>query len=136
VDPQALRELASAARVGRLATAGSDGTPHVVPVCFVLLGDVAYSAVDHKPKRGRRLRRVVNIEATGRACLLLDEYDEDWTRLWWVRLDARARIVREPTESAVAVSALTRKYTQYAERPPGGPVLALDVERWTSWSGG
>jgi PPOX class probable F420-dependent enzyme len=129
-----MRRLAESARVAHLATVGADGRPHLVPVCFVLLGDVAYSAVDHKPKRTTRLRRVANIEATGRACLLVDGYSEDWSALWWVRLDGAGRVVDDPVEAARAVTALTGKYQQYAGRAPAGPVIAVDVTRWSGWS--
>jgi PPOX class probable F420-dependent enzyme len=125
---------AAGARVARLATVDPAGRPHLVPVCFALSGDVAYTAVDDKPKRGARLRRVANIEATGVACLLVDEYDEDWARLWWVRLDCRARVVVDPAEAAAATAALVGKYEQYAARPPAGPVLALEVVGWRGWS--
>lgn len=131
-----MRGFASSARVGRLATVGADGAPHVVPICFVLVADVAYSAVDHKPKRSMRLRRLANIEATGRACLLIDEYDEDWTRLRWVRLDGRGRVVEDAGERAIALAALAGKYRQYAGRTPHGPVLAIDIARWSGWSAG
>jgi PPOX class probable F420-dependent enzyme len=61
-------------------------------------GRIAYTAVNHKPKRSKHLRRVENVQATGRCCLLVDEYDEDWSRLWWVRLDAHGRVVDDPHE--------------------------------------
>lgn len=128
-----MRQRVSAARVGHLATVSADGRPHAVPVCFALVDDVAYSAVDQKPKRTTRLRRIANVEATGRACLLVDEYDEDWSALWWVRLDGTARIV-DGEEARRAVEALAEKYRQYAERAPAGPVLALDVAQWSGWS--
>jgi PPOX class probable F420-dependent enzyme len=98
VDRDDMVRRVAAARVGRLATVDAAGRPHLVPVCFALVGDetyTGYTAVDDKPKRSTRLRRVVNVAATGVACLLVDEYDEDWTRLWWVRLDCRARVVTE-----------------------------------------
>lgn len=129
-----MRALVDAARVAHLATVGADGVPHLVPVCHVRLDDRVYHAVDHKPKRGPRLRRLANIEATGHASLLVDEYDEDWTRLWWVRLDGTGRAVADPAEAEAAVAALTAKYPQYASRPPVGPVIAIDVYRWTGWS--
>jgi PPOX class probable F420-dependent enzyme len=131
MDAQEMRRLISSARVGRLGTAGP--RPHVVPVCYALVGDIAYSAVDHKPKRSTRLRRLANVEATGLACLLVDEYHEDWTRLWWVRIDGPARVLNDADESARAVDALVAKYPQYAKRRPSGPVLALEAERWSSW---
>jgi PPOX class probable F420-dependent enzyme len=134
VDPERMRAIVESARVARLATVAADGRPHLVPVCFVLLSEVVYSAVDHKPKRSTRLRRIANIEATGRACLLVDRYSEDWSALHWVRLDGAARVVTDPTERERAVSALVAKYDQYAGRPPTGPVLALDVRRWSGWA--
>jgi PPOX class probable F420-dependent enzyme len=121
-------------RVAHLSTVGADGRPHLVPVCFVLIGDVVYTAVDHKPKRSTRLRRLANIEATGHACVLIDQYSEDWSALWWVRLDGRGRVVNDPAERERAVAALVDKYQQYADQPPAGPVLAVDVTGWTSWS--
>jgi len=129
-----MRGLVAGARVGRLATVGADGHPHVVPVCFALVGDVVYTAVDHKPKRSQRLRRTDNIRATAVACLLVDLYDEDWSRLWWVRLDGAGRVVADGTERTAAITALRAKYSQYAQRPPDGPILALDVRRWSGWS--
>jgi PPOX class probable F420-dependent enzyme len=113
---------------------GARGEPHVVPVCFVLDGDRIYSAVDDKPKRTRRLRRLANVEATGRASLLVDEYDEDWTRLWWVRADGAARVVEEGPELAGALALLAAKYPQYREHAPGGPAVAVTIERVVSWS--
>jgi len=100
----------------------------------VLSGEIAYTAIDLKPKRGPRLRRLANIEATSRACLLVDGYSEDWSALWGVRLDGRGRVVADPVEAARAISALVGKYRQYAERTPAGPVLAVDIARWSSWS--
>lgn len=129
-----MRQRVGSARVGHLGTAAPD--PHVVPICFALVRDTAYSAVDHKPKRGPQLRRIANIEATGRACLLVDEYDEDWARLWWVRVDARARVVDDPDEARRALDALAAKYAQYARRRPSGPVLAFDADRWSGWEAG
>ena len=121
------RRLVESARVARLATVDADGRPHLVPLCFVLIDDVVYSAVDEKPKRGKQLRRLADLEATGRASLLVDEYHEDWSALWWVRLDGDGRVVADPAESARALAALTAKCPQYAERPPRGPVLAITV---------
>lgn len=129
-----MRRLVGTARVGRLATVSGDGMPHAVPVCYVLRGETAYSAVDHKPKRHTRLRRIANLDQTGRASLLIDDYFEDWSRLWWVRLDGTGRVVADPGEAARAVSALEAKYPQYRRQRPAGPVLALDITAWRGWS--
>ncbi len=120
----------AAARVARLATAGRDGRPHVVPICFVLDGETLYTAVDEKPKRTRRLKRLENIEANPRVEVLIDHYEDDWTKLWWVRLRGTARIVEDPR----AVDLLVAKYPQYAERRPEGPVIAMDVEERSEWT--
>jgi PPOX class probable F420-dependent enzyme len=129
-----MRQLAESARVGHLGTVTAEGLPHVVPVCFVLIHEIAYTAVDHKPKRTTQLRRIANVTATGHACLLVDRYSEDWSALWWVRLDGRGRVVNDPDEVAQALAGLRDKYRQYAELPPAGPVLAVDVTRWSAWS--
>jgi PPOX class probable F420-dependent enzyme len=134
MDISGMRTLVGEARVARLATVGADGAPHLVPISFALVGDVVYHAVDHKPKRSHRLRRILNIEATGRVCVLVDAYEEDWTRLWWVRLDGTGRVVIDPDEASRAVAALVARYPQYVARPPAGPVIAVDVTRWSGWS--
>ena len=117
------------APVARLATVDPEGRPHVVPICFVLDGDTLYTAVDDKPKRTRALQRLRNIEANPRVEVLVDHYDEDWTRLWWVRLRGTARVV----EDARALELLAAKYPHYAERPPAGPVIAVALEERTEW---
>jgi PPOX class probable F420-dependent enzyme len=134
MDAQTMRRVVESAPVGHLGTVGTDGYPHVVPVCFALASDVIYSAVDHKPKRSTRLRRIANIEATRRACLLVDKYSNDWSQLWWVRIDGRARVVDDPSEARRAIAALMAKYEQYAERPPTGPVVAVEADQWSGWS--
>lgn len=130
-----MRERVAAARVGRLATVSADGAPHLVPFCFALVGDTVFTAVDDKPKRSRELRRIANITATGRATVLVDHYAEDWTQLWWVRLDCGASVVEDELTRRRALNALAAKYHQYAELPPPGAVLELPVNRWTGWSG-
>jgi PPOX class probable F420-dependent enzyme len=117
--------------VARLATVGRDGRPHLVPICFVLEGDTLYTAIDEKPKRTRRLRRLENIEANPRVEVLIDHYEDDWSRLWWVRLRGAARIVDDPR----AVHLLAAKYPQYRERPPAGPVIAVSIEERSEWTG-
>jgi PPOX class probable F420-dependent enzyme len=136
MDHERMRRLVADARVARLATVGPDGAPHLVPLCFALDGEVVYWAVDHKPKRSTRLRRVDNLRADPRCSLLVDHYDEDWTRLWWVRLDARARVVDDVAERARALALLAAKYPQYQVTPPRGALLAVRVERWLGWSAG
>ena len=122
------------ARVARLATVGEDGKPHLVPVCFELAGDRVVSVVDAKPKRTGELRRLANIRAHPSVTLLVDEYDDDWTRLWWVRADGLARVVETGADRDDAVAALTAKYPQYEAQPPGGPVVEVTVHGWVGWA--
>lgn len=137
MDEHRARQLLSAARVARFATVTPEGRPRIVPVCFAAAGGVIYHAVDHKPKSSRLLARLADIAREPRASLLADHYDDDWTTLWWVRADGRARVLGDVTddEAARAVRLLAERYSQYRERPPAGPVIALDVERVTGWSG-
>jgi len=117
-------------RVARLATAGPDGLPHLVPIVFALVGDVLHTAVDGKPKRTRRLKRLANIAANPRVSVLADHYEDDWSRLWWVRADGVARIL---DSSPAGLAALVERYPQYRETPPPGPFLEITVERWSEW---
>lgn len=129
-----MRRRVARARVARLGTVGADGSPHLVPICFALAGDVLYSAVDWKPKRSQRLRRLENVAGEPRVCLLVDHYEEDWTRLWWVRLEGVATELPPGPETELALGLLTAKYRQYTERAPQGPVLRVQVHLWRGWS--
>ena len=131
---ETLRRRAELAPVARLATVDAEGRPHLVPCCFALDGDVGYSVVDSKPKRSTALRRLDNIRGHPSVCLLVDHYEDDWTRLWWVRLDGTARIVEDGPEHASAVALLCAKYPQYRATPPSGAVVAIDVTACRAWS--
>ncbi len=122
------------ARVARLATSDPDGRPHLVPIVFAVEGETLYTAVDRKPKRSRVLRRIENARARPDVTVLVDEYDEDWSRLWWIRLRGRARVLDEGEERERALALLAAKYPQYRAEPPDGPVLAVDVSETLAWS--
>jgi PPOX class probable F420-dependent enzyme len=125
----------SAARVARLATAGPDGVPHLVPLVFALAEDTIYSCVDFKPKRTTALRRLKNIAANPSVSILVDHYDDDWDQLWWVRVDGVAEVLdATAAEGTAAIDALAAKYPQYAARRPQGPVIAVRSLRWHHWS--
>lgn len=125
------RRRFAAARVARLATSDVENVPHLVPVTFALDGDDVVSAVDAKPKTTTTLRRIRNVLANPRASLLVDHYDEDWSRLWWVRVDGHAAVadVDEP-----ATAALVAKYPQYRHQRPHGPVLRVRVTTVRGWA--
>ncbi len=129
-----MRRRVEAARVGRLATVSSDGRPHLVPVVFALSGDTLVTAVDAKPKSSGRLRRLDNIRANPRVTVLVDHYDEDWSRLWWVRLDGEARILADPASTHGPVDLLAGKYGQYIRHPPQGPVVSVRLSGWRGWA--
>ena len=130
LPPAIAEERLGQARIGRLATVTLDGRPHVVPVCFALHDGQIFTAVDAKPKATRALQRLENIRAHGSASLLVDHYEDDWTRLWWVRVDGAARI----DESEPGLDALAAKYAQYRDQRPQGPLIAIAPERWRSWT--
>jgi PPOX class probable F420-dependent enzyme len=134
MTPERMRELVAAARVGRLATLMPDGRLHLVPISFALEGDTLYSAVDEKPKRSRRLQRLTNVRANPDVAVLVDHYDEDWSRLWWVRMRGTARILEDGREFESALALLADKYEQYRVQPPRGPVLAIALAEWRGWS--
>ena len=129
--------LVREARVGHLATisGGVTPAPHVIPVCFVLLDGAVYIAIDEKPKSGRRLQRLRNIESTGSAALVVDHYDEDWTQLAWVLARGPAAIIgASDPRHAPALVALRDKYPQYrAMALETAELIVLAVERWTCW---
>ncbi len=130
------RDRFAAARVARLATIDESGRPHLVPMVFVVYGDIVYNAVDHKPKRTATLRRFANVAANPAVSLLVDYYeDEDWDALWWCRADGSGRLV-EPgsAEERDAIARLRDRYLAYVDRPPHGQVLAADVWRWSGWA--
>jgi PPOX class probable F420-dependent enzyme len=125
----------AAARVARLATAGRDGQPHLVPITFAVDGDRVYTAVDHKPKTTKNLRRLRNIEENPRVALLADHYAEDWATLWWVRVDGRAIILEGDMVLERHLDALAERYEQYRQTRPAGPVIVIEADRWTGWAG-
>jgi PPOX class probable F420-dependent enzyme len=151
---QSARERFATGRVARLATVNRGGAPHVVPVTFVVVSvdpaeldpaeldraaddssagrDAIVFAVDHKPKSTSALRRLDNIAAQPRVAFLVDDYDELWERLWWVRADGAARIVSGTRRERV-LAELVAKYEQYADRVPAGPVVEALVTRWSGW---
>lgn len=132
-DSQA-RELFGAARVAYLATVTELDRPHVVPVTFDLHREVVVIAVDHKPKSTTDLRRLRNIAGNDGVAVLAEHYDDaDWTRLWWVRADGRARVLTGERDRAEPVRRLCAKYPQYRADPPTGPVIRIEVDRWTGW---
>lgn len=145
IDAAAARVLVAEARVGRLGTVTGDGRPHLVPCCFAVVGDTVVSVVDGKPKSTGQLRRLDNIRARPAASLLVDVYSDDWTQLWWVRIDGSARVLSdEATESGpgsaeideyrIGVDALVEKYPQYRSERPTGALVVVSIDQINGWA--
>jgi PPOX class probable F420-dependent enzyme len=127
------------ARVARLATADAKHRPHLVPVCFAYDGKVFYTAIDQKPKRVKpeRLTRLQNILAVPQVALLIDEYDEDWTKLWYILIWGRAKLIGmlAQKERACALRKLRAKYPQYSDTmlPNDAPIIRITPDRIAFW---
>lgn len=135
LDDAQRRQRLAGAPVARLATLRADGTPRLVPFTFVLLGDVVCSAVDDvKPKRSTRLARLDDVRRDPRVALVADHYADDWSALWWVRVDGTAEVHETGPLWGDALAALVAKYPQYAAAPPDGPVLVITPDRWSGWT--
>ena len=132
-DPQ--RVFLAAQRVARLATADAAGRPHVVPVCYALIRDKVYFTIDEKPKKKPyRLKRLANLRANPVAALVVDRYDEDWSRLGWVMVQGAAEILEAGAEHDRAQAALRARYPQLAAmRIEALPVVAVRIEHTASW---
>ena len=129
-----MRRHVQGVMVARLATV-RQGRPHLVPITFALEGDDLYFAVDRKPKTGADLQRLRNIAANPAVSVLIDSYEDDCSRIWWVRLDGTAEILPRGVEAGRALALLAERYPQYRADPPPGPVVAVRVARWAGWSG-
>ena len=135
IADELLRDLLAAWPVGRLATLDEPHAPHLVPIVFCLDGEALYSPVDGKRKRGRPLKRLQNVAANDSCSLLLDQYDDDWRQLWWVRLDGTGEVYRPAADhEAVLRRRLLAKYPQYASVPITGDDPVFLRMRWTKVS--
>ena len=121
--------------MARLGTVGAGGQPHLVPCCFALDGDALYTAVDDvKTKTTRALRRLDNIRLRPSVCILVDHYDDDWSALWWIRMDGVARVVDAASpDGRAGLQLLTEKYLPYRSSPLLGPVIVVEITRWLAW---
>jgi PPOX class probable F420-dependent enzyme len=134
------RDFLDRSRVGHLATAETGGAPHVIPVCYAIAadpegGDTLYITIDEKPKRqDRPLKRLRNILENPQAAFVVDQWDEDWSRLGWVMLRGRAEILYAGPEHDRAQALLVARYPQYRAMQLGDlPVIALRIARATAW---
>jgi PPOX class probable F420-dependent enzyme len=135
LDPGEARRRFAASAVLRLATAGADGQPHLVPCTFGLDdSERVVIGIDSKPKSSPNLRRLRNIAENPRVTLLVDHYSDDWAELWWARADGLAAIERSGAEHAGHWRLLRARYPQYDSQILDGPVIAVRVTSWSGWS--
>ena len=133
-DAETKRRFA-AGRVARMATVRPDGRPHLVPIVFAVEGDAIYSGVDTKPKRSPELTRLANIRSNPNVTLLVDEYDDDWKTVWWVRAEGAASVVEQGPERDRAFELLREKHHQYREGVESlGAAVVVRVSRWSGWA--
>ena len=131
-----VRQFLADRRIAHLATADRFATPHVVPVCFAVRGGSLYVTIDEKPKRkpSSKLKRLMNITENPSVALVIDRYDEDWSRLGWVMLHGRGEILLQGTEHDDAQQLLRSRYSQLeAMVIAEHPVIAVRIQRATSW---
>ena len=134
LSPDGIHQRLSAARSATLGTTDGTGRAHLVPIVFAYRNGIIYTAVDSKPKATLRLRRIRNIESNPQVSVLVDHYEDDWDRLWWIRLDGTAQIASDGPLRDTALETLTEKYPVYTGQPPPGPAIVITAERIRSWS--
>jgi PPOX class probable F420-dependent enzyme len=130
------RRFLAEQRVARLATADAAGRPHVVPICYALRGNTVYFTIDEKPKKrpGARLKRLANLRENPSAALVVDRYDEDWSRLGWVMVQGRAEVLEAGPEHDLAQVSLRARYPQLVTmRIEELPVVAVRLDHVVSW---
>ena len=124
----------TSARVATLATARFSGEIDLVPITFAVAGNQLVSVVDHKPKTTLHLRRLENITGNPRVTVLAHSYEEEWDRLWWVRVRGTARTTMSGPDHRGAVRLMVNKYSQLVDKPPTGPVIILEIDEWLGWT--
>ncbi len=134
IDQEEIARLLHNSRSATLGTVDERSRPHLVPIVFAYHDGRLYTAVDRKPKSTYRLKRLRNIEANSNVSVLVDHYDDDWTRLWWIRIDGTAQVIESGPRFDRGLALLAAKYELYAAQPPPGPVIEVQIEKMRAWS--
>jgi len=129
-----MRRRFGGAPVATLGTLTPSGSPHVVPITFSVDGDTLYTLVDRKPKTTEQLARLDNIRGDSRVTVIAHHYDDDWSNLWWVRVDGTARVIGPGPDRDRALVTLQDKYPQYRSAAPKGAGIVVSITGWRSWS--
>ena len=132
------RGLINSHRIARMATVDESGNPLVLPVCFAYDGQFIYSPIDNKPKSvsAGKLKRVRNITDNPNISLVIDNYVENWSLLYYLIIQGTSEIICEGQEYQNALTILTEKYSQYVEmglESLGAPVIKITPEKIISW---
>jgi PPOX class probable F420-dependent enzyme len=138
LNEPAVRDFIESAKIAHLATVSGAGEPHNIPLCFWFDGSRFYFVIDEKPKRknGTEIKRMRNIAENARVALVIDDYDDDWSRLAYVLIHGEARIVDDPGAYALAIQHLRHKYSQYrtmALTQENNPAVCIEPERVLAW---
>ena len=130
------RQFLTRMRVARMATADATGQPYVIPIVFATDGQRLYTPLDEKPKRlgPKQLKRVRNVLENPRVAIVLDQYDEDWSKLAWLLITGRGDVVESGDVHVTGVQLLHEKYPQYRAMPLNDrPLIVVTPVRVTSW---
>ena len=134
IKPEEITRLLDQTRSATLGTVDDGGRPHLVPIVFAYRDGRLCTAVDRKPKTTYRLKRLRNIETNPQVSVLLDCYDDDWTKLWWIRIDGTARLLDSGPAFRQGIALLTGKYQAYVVQPPPGPLIEVKIQTIRAWS--
>ena len=137
-----LKTIIAKATVARLATVDSECKPHLIPVVFVFDNDCYFIPIDEKTKRSKpeNLKRTKNIQQNPNVALLIDEYNEDWGKLYFIMIQGKASIIggkesdqNEPALLEKAHKLLSSKYVQYQEIGIGEYVIMIVPQKVITW---
>jgi coenzyme F420-0:L-glutamate ligase / coenzyme F420-1:gamma-L-glutamate ligase len=136
--PASVAGFIAEGRVGRLATADASGRPFVVPICYAFDGASLFSAIDAKPKTPgpQGLKRIRNIRENPRVSVVIDRYEEDWTRLRYVIIQGQAEILTDGGDFSRGADLLLAKYPQYRSmglNREAGLMIKVEPARVTQW---
>jgi PPOX class probable F420-dependent enzyme len=141
INDKNFKTIIDKARVARLATVDTEFKPHLIPVVFVFDNGRYFIPIDEKTKRSRpeKLKRAKNIQQNPNVALLIDEYNEDWKKLYFIMIQGKASIVGKELEQnemlllEKAHKLLSDKYVQYQKIGIGEYVIMIIPQKVITW---